>query len=174
MSDKLTIETAPAAFSAFAEKHNALVDLIRRIRGVGPITVAISDNNILISVTGAGGSSGSPVEFITGNGKLGLGVRHSSYVTPTTYPTELGVVTGTTSISINSTGVRVVGGSIAVVTGSTSITMGSTGFTMSNASGKTCQIFFGALTYDISVREIDICDAGISKKMLVVGSAPYT
>jgi hypothetical protein len=173
MSDKLTIETAPAAFSAFAEKHNALVDLIRRIRGVGPITVTLSDSNILISVTGTG-ASGSAVEFIGSNGRLGYGVRHSSYVTPTTYPTELGVVTGTTSISINSTGVRVVGGSVAVVTGSTSITMGSTGFTMSNASGKTCQILFGALTYDISVREIDICDAGVSKKMLVVGSAPYT
>jgi hypothetical protein len=29
------------------------------------------------------------------------------------------------------------------------------------------------LTQSMSIREIDVCDAGVTKKMLVLGSAPY-
>jgi hypothetical protein len=41
------------------------------------------------------------------------------------------------------------------------------------SAGKDCYIANSAITRDMSVREIDVCDNGTAKKMLVLGSAPY-
>ncbi len=49
---------------------------------------------------------------------------------------------------------------------------GAGGFTMSNGSA-VVSILLSAVTHTISVREIDVCDGGTAKKMLVIGSAPY-
>lgn len=42
-----------------------------------------------------------------------------------------------------------------------------------NSTGKTCTIDGSLLTHDVSLREIDVCDSGVAKKMLVLGSAAY-
>lgn len=51
--EALRITECPLAFASFAEKHNALVDLLSQIRGQNGITVAISERNGIIT-----GSSG--------------------------------------------------------------------------------------------------------------------
>jgi hypothetical protein len=194
--DELVIQNWPSCFEEFAWKHNRLVYLLRSMQGRNGITVAVADANILISTTG-GAASGDPWHVIGSDGKLGNVQKHSSWTAGTTYPTALGVVTasttvlidvngisvsggsigyrsGTTSITANSSGVSITGGYMWVANGAQSITAGSTGWEMKNTSGKTCKILFNALTYDMSVREIDVCDAGIAKKMLVLASAAYT
>ena len=47
--------------------------------------------------------------------------------------------------------------------------------TVRNASGAKSLVLTPAdITQDMAVREIDVCDSGTPKKMLIVGSAPYT
>ncbi len=47
--------------------------------------------------------------------------------------------------------------------------------TVRNATGAKSLVLTPAdITQDMSVREIDVCDSGTPKKMLIVGSAPYT
>jgi hypothetical protein len=53
--EALRIVECPLAFASFAEKHNALVDLISQIRGANGITVTISERNGII--TGGGSSN---------------------------------------------------------------------------------------------------------------------
>jgi hypothetical protein len=84
------------------------------------------------------------------DGLLFAATRHSSYTTPVTYPTALGVVT-------------------AGVTW----TMTAGGFLMTNSSSKTCSISFASITANMAVREIDVCDGTTAKKMLILASAPY-
>ena len=53
--EALRITECPLAFASFAEKHNAIVDLLAQLRGQGGITVAISEVNGIIDGSGAGG-----------------------------------------------------------------------------------------------------------------------
>ena len=150
--DDLKISKAPKAFAEFARKHNALVDLLMTMKGEGGVKVTASNSNVIIDGFGVAGdgSDGDAVNTVGADGKLVAVVKHATAVTPVTYPTALGVVTASVTALIN-----------------------STGFTMTNASSKSFTVAFAALTYDMSVREIEICDAGATKKMLIVGSAPY-
>ena len=93
---------------------------------------------------------GGAYSAVGSNGKVGLVVKHSTYTTPTTYPTELRAVNGSTSVKLDSTGL--------IITAST---------------GNTCTVNFAGITRSLSIREIDVCDAGTAKKMLILGSAPY-
>jgi len=172
--DPLTM--APAAFAPLAEKVNEIIGslddavsfranlpLRLTVADYGPpiLEVDIQDLSKKLKLNpkggGAGGASGGgsagglAFNAIGADGKLGAVVRHSSYSTPTTYPTEL-----------------------KVVNGSTSVLVGTTGVIITNASSKTCTIAFSEMTQNVSLREINICDGGTSKKMLVLGSAPYT
>ena len=49
-NDPLKLEQVPAAFAVIAEKHNALVDLIRSISGSNGIDVTITNKNIIIQL----------------------------------------------------------------------------------------------------------------------------
>jgi len=53
--EALRITECPLAFASFAEKHNAIVDLLSQIRGQNGITVTISERNGII--TGGGSSN---------------------------------------------------------------------------------------------------------------------
>lgn len=53
--DALRITECPLAFASFAEKHNAIVDLLSQIRGANGVTVTISERNGII--TGGGSSN---------------------------------------------------------------------------------------------------------------------
>ena len=53
--DALRITECPLAFASFAEKHNAIVDLLAQFRGANGVTVTISERNGII--TGGGSSN---------------------------------------------------------------------------------------------------------------------
>lgn len=53
--DALRITECPLAFASFAEKHNAIVDLLAQFRGANGITVTISERNGIF--TGGGSSN---------------------------------------------------------------------------------------------------------------------
>jgi hypothetical protein len=148
----LKIRTAPSALAEFARKHNDAVEVLQKMRGTGGVKVTVSDSNIIVdgsSVTGT--TTLTAVTAVGYNGLLVTAAQHSSAVTPVSYPIALGVVTASCTILMN-----------------------ATGFVATNASGKSCTIAFAGLTYDLSIREITICDSGTAKKMLIIGSAPYT
>jgi hypothetical protein len=42
------------------------------------------------------------------------------------------------------------------------------------ATGANCEIYVDDVTADMRIREIDVCDDGTAKKMLVLASEPYT
>jgi len=153
-ASSLKISECPSAFEEFARKHNALVDLIRSMAGTGGIKVTTSDAKILFDGAGVAGSGGGTVvstsySVVGYDGKL-IDVIRSGATTPSSYPTFLRVVNSSTSIDLS-----------------------STGFSATNSSNKSCTISFAAITADMSVREIDVCENGLAKKMLIVGSAPY-
>ena len=55
--EALRITECPLAFASFAEKHNAIVDLLSQIRGANGITVTISERNGIITGGGSGGGT---------------------------------------------------------------------------------------------------------------------
>lgn len=50
--DSLRIDSAPAAFSEIARKHNALLAVIAAMNGANGVTVTVSENNIVVTGTG--------------------------------------------------------------------------------------------------------------------------
>lgn len=55
--EALRITECPLAFASFAEKHNALVDMISQFRGANGITVTISERNGIFTGGGSGGNT---------------------------------------------------------------------------------------------------------------------
>jgi len=52
-SGKLYLSQVPAAFVSIADKHNALVDLIKTITGANGVKVTSTDSNIIIEIAGS-------------------------------------------------------------------------------------------------------------------------
>ena len=94
-------------------------------------------------------AEGVAIEVVGSNGKLNKVPKHSTWVEPTDYPTFLRTVTSGKKVTLDSNGLELDNGS------------------------QTARIFFTAFNKDLTIREISICDAGVTKKMLVLGSAPY-
>lgn len=91
------------------------------------------------------------IDVVGSDGKLNKVAKHSSWVTPTTYPTLLKTST----------------------TGNTQfVTADSNGLEVDQGTYK-ARIWFADLTKDVILREIDVCSSGTPKKMLILGSAPY-
>ena len=94
-------------------------------------------------------SEGAAIDVVGSDGKLNKVPKHSTWVTPTNYPTFLRTLTSGKKVTLDSNGLEIDNGS------------------------QTARIFFTAFKKDLTIREISICDAGVTKKMLVLGSAPY-
>lgn len=97
-------------------------------------------------------AEGAAIQVVGNDGKLNKVPKHSTWVTPTTtdYPTFL-----------------------RTLTSGNKITLDSNGFEVDQGTYK-ARIFFSDLTKDLTLRELTICDAGVSKKILILASAPYT
>lgn len=105
----LFIRQLPSAFASIGEKHNALVDVVKSMSGAGGISVKVSDANVIIdgsgiSVTGGGGTEGDPIQVVGSTGLLNTVPKHSTWATPTTYPTDLAIVNGSVTASMNVAG----------------------------------------------------------------------
>jgi hypothetical protein len=182
--EKLKIAAAPPAFSEYEKKHNALVTLIETIAGRGGAKVTVTEGRIIIEAS-SGYIEGDAVEVVGLNGKLNAVVKHSTWATPTDYPSEIRVVSGGLIIQINlaNGGVHVDNGSgttAFVGTGgfgyedANHIIQGSaTGFSIENKTGGTLTIDSGAITENMSIVEDDVCDSGTARRRLVIASEPY-
>lgn len=93
---------------------------------------------------------GAAIEVVGNDGKLNKVPKHSTWVTPTAYPTYLRTTTSGKTVILDSNGLEVDQGTYKA------------------------RIFFSDLTKDLTLRELTICDAGVVKKILVLSSAPYT
>jgi hypothetical protein len=93
---------------------------------------------------------GAAIEVVGTDGKLNKVPKHSTWVTPTSYPTYLRTTTSGKTVILDSNGLEVDQGTYKA------------------------RIFFSDLTKDLTLRELTICDAGVSKKILILASAPYT
>lgn len=119
-----------------------------------PIGVQVSRTDSVavdqVSVETPGGSSeGGAINVVGADGTLNAVVKHSTWVTGTTYPSTLKTVDATKSVTINTTGIIV------------------------NNGTQTARILYADFNKDIQFREMDVCDGGVSKKILVLCSLPY-
>jgi len=98
-----------------------------------------------------GSQEGSPISVVGSNGKLNLVPAHSTWVTPTDFPTELGQSNYPAYFDANITGVLV----------------------KNLATSYQLNINVADITKNMTIKEVDVCDSGTPKKMLIIASAPY-
>ena len=113
----LKIDQVPSAFVAIGAKHNALVDVVKSMSGAGGIAVRVSDANIIIDGSGVsttGGASGAAIEVVGSDGLLNRVPKHSTWVAPTLYPTELGTIVGNAESFLDADGFTFIDNSIGV------------------------------------------------------------
>jgi hypothetical protein len=92
---------------------------------------------------------GAAIDVVGSDGKLNKVPKHSTWVTPTSYPTYLRTTTTGKNVIMDSNGIEVDNGT------------------------QTVRIFFSAFTKNMAIKEVDVCVGGVSKKMLILASDPY-
>jgi hypothetical protein len=153
--DPLTVGPVIKPLGKLKRAHNKLVNLIRTITCKGGLKVSISDGRLIFDASEIiGVSEGAAIDVPGSDGKLNKVPKHSTWASPTLYPSELRVVHVSSGVYMamsspsNIPGIRMVG-------------------------THTLAILESDLTHDMSIKEIDVCDGGVTKKMLVIGSDPY-
>lgn len=124
-----------------------------------------------------GYTEGAAVEVVQGSdSKLVKVVTHSTSTTPTAFPVILKTIASGVTGQLDGAGISVTSsGFDFYVTPSTAI-VGAYTATRSivfDLSGSEPAIAVTRSANSLSIREIDVCDAGVAKKMLVLASAPY-
>lgn len=115
-------------------------------RPMKPNTDSVSSGS---SESESQGAENGPINVVGADGTLNAVTKHSSWVTGTTYPSTLKTVDASKSVTINTTGIIV------------------------NNGTQTARILYADFNKDIQFREMDVCDGGVSKKILVLCSLPY-
>jgi hypothetical protein len=124
---------------------------------IDPIAVQISrtDSTSIDPIVGETPNpptpEGAAIEVVANDGLLNKVPKHStwSHPTATAYPTFLRTLTSGKKVTLDSNGLEVDQGTYKA------------------------RIWFADLTKDLTLRELTICDAGVSKKILILASAPY-
>lgn len=118
----------------------------------GGLKVFHATGNTVIRASSGATSEGPAVTCVGGTGLLNLVVKHSSWVAPTAYPEELKTETGDAYVHLNSAGLTVSDGVFSAIIDYSTL----------SAKG-----------VDLTLREIDVCEGGVAKKMLILASAAY-
>jgi hypothetical protein len=165
--ERFTIEVCPKAFLPLAKKHNALARHVGGIMGKNGIRVTTGDEQIDIMSDG-------PMIFAVG--PLGTLLPVAQYYPADVvalwekyYPRVLKTKTDLKTVTLDETGITATDGTKSIVANFT------TGLVVSDGT-YSATIDFATLTSkakNLTFREIDVCDSGTMKKMLVLGSAPY-
>jgi len=179
---------------AFAEAFNS-VQIIKGDKN----EMKISDRNVVISINveqlgaesgGIPGGEGDAIDVVGSDGKLNKVAKRSDWATPSAYPTVLrcGTAGSAPASEMAASYVSVYGATPASTSSliptafqATSaggyivnlVASSSDGLYMQNAAVANLFLQMSAITRNMSIREIDVCDGGVAKKMLVIGSAPY-
>jgi len=180
--DSLKIDDSPLAFAGFAAKHNALVDLLAGMVGQNGISVVMAEKNAIIRANIAAGPAGNVILSNTANVVGFNGLLQNVYignVIANAYPERLRTQNASTTCTFDGAG-----GNVA--TGSFSVTMDPVNgeLTLLNLTNSTyiklkCptsggpDLILQGTVRSLEMREIDVCDAGVAKKMLIIGSEPY-
>jgi hypothetical protein len=95
-------------------------------------------------------TEGTAASVVGADGKLNAVRKHSTWGTPSAYPTVVKMVDGSVSVTLNSSGLEI------------------------NDGTYTVQILFADFARNVAMREIDVNDSGTAKKILLLASAAYT
>lgn len=131
-----------------------------------------SDGNTLVRTRAStespsSGSEGAPIDVVGSDGQLNKVPKHSTWATPSTYPSLLRVG-GSGVDRTQMDGTEIVAGNSGLT-----IYVAITKSVIEMQGANTLSINESALTHDMSIKEIDVCVAGVAKKMLVIASDPY-
>lgn len=135
----------PPLSSGYAQVESAALDSIG-------IQIARTDS---VSISQAAADAATPstengaINVVGADGTLNAATKHSTWVPGTTYPATLKTVDSSKSITLNTTGLII------------------------NNGTQTVQMLYAHFTKDIQFREMDVCDGGVTKKILVLCSLPY-
>lgn len=173
------LKEVPAAFALIGAKINELIrrsNITQGMKVKSPLKYLEGDESSTLSVdmkelasslglkavttpaiggsdAGASSSGGTAenlsIEVIGSDGKLNKVAKHSSWVTPTNYPTEIRVVNSANSVIISATGLTVIAGSNSI------------------------SLSFASIARNMSIRTISVCDGTTTKSMDIIASAPY-
>jgi hypothetical protein len=135
---------------------------------------------------------GAPINVVGSDGKLNIVPKHSTWTTPTNYPTALKTVNGLLTVEIGGSGNLIkttggvggvntieVGGSggalFQMTTSTGAFQLTGTGLLMAPlpSTGAGITINYSQLTKFMTIKEIDVCSGGVNKKMLILASDPY-
>jgi hypothetical protein len=181
----LKIDDCPYAFASFAAKHNALVELLGSMVGENGISVVMAEKNAIIRGNIAGGAAGNvTIDNVSTANVVGFnGLLQNAYVgnvIANAWPTTLRTVNAGANVEMSNNGLFV---EVVSLPGSTVVWQVNTGtYTLQVlADGKFKVNGTNSLVLDpaslagssMSIKEIDVCDGGVAKKMLVVASDPY-
>lgn len=166
--DSLKIDDCPYAFASFAAKHNALCDLIAGMVGENGISVVIAERNAIIRGNGAGTAGNVTIDNVaTANVVSHNGYLANAYVANANtgaYPTLLRTgAPGGDYAQMTSAGLHVQGGSFVNISNNQIWLQGAHEFV----------VYEPLLTHDMGIKEVDVCDGGVAKKMLIIASNPY-
>lgn len=161
------------------------------------ISLVLNDDGTIPGTTGGGGGAATSLSYsdasitITADGN---GVKLTNLATGTyvkMYTTgALGVTNGSTGDftmidhdgkfhSENAAGTKTFSfvpntGSLIYYNAGNQIQMSASGMVVfSNTYSQTMDVNFNDIVRNIALREVDVCDGGVAKKMLVMASAPY-
>ena len=144
--ESLRITECPYAFAAFAEKHNALVDLLAGMTGQNGISVIIAEKNAIIR--GGGASSSSLANVVGSDGRLQNAYVGSAIANA--WPSAGKWVTASGNVEIDATGFRI-----------------------TTSGGKVCNIAFASLSQNVALRTEAYCNGNTQANMMIVGSAAF-
>jgi hypothetical protein len=90
--EALRITECPAAFASFAQKHNALVDLVASAVGAAGIKVTVSEKNIVVATDPT--TLGPVIDFLVGTyGPLATRISDIGYEAAAQYASDESLVT---------------------------------------------------------------------------------
>lgn len=160
--DALKIKECPYAFASFAEKHNALVDMLAAMQGQNGVTVVMAEKNAIIR-----GSLGNVANVVTSDGSL-----RSVYVSAAAsnaFPTHLQTGASSADRSImEPTEVSVVNAA-----GTEYAALTAAGIEMRTSGGVVLELLHSALGHNMSIKTIDVCVDNVTYSMDILASDPY-
>ena len=182
--DELKVKQIPAAFAAQAQLHNALVDLIDKMRGTSGIVVQVTGGGIVVSLnptalqglntgqgTGGNANVGGTVQAVGPNGVLVDVVQPVSPNAPNTYPNylrvnEIGAPSGNVAYMQPGevTAWRVGAGTYAQIL--------ATGIYMTDGA-TSMDLPISALTVNVGFREFTGCNSGAPGNYITIASDFY-
>lgn len=162
--DSLRITESPYAFASFAEKHNALVDLLASMVGQNGITVTIAEKNAIIrgNIANTSNSGGGGISMANVYASLNANVANVVNAT--------GALANAYIVNAN---IGAYPSRAKYVTASGNVVIDSVGVTITKSDTKFCKIAFADITQNISLQNITVCNNGHSNFMLVLGSSPF-